>query len=129
MINKIIDEIYIGDWHDATRNVKEFTDIYTVAFDSPFKGNHFYPLVDDIYPDNKRLLHDAISDLMSTREKNEGRILVHCVAGFSRSVSVVAGYIIIKYNYNVVEDVLGYIKNIRPLANPVYELVKLLKEL
>lgn len=127
MINKIIDEIYIGDWQDAARHVKEFIDIYTVAFDSPFKGNHFYPLVDGTYPDNKRLLYNAISDLMSTREKNEGRILVHCVSGFSRSVSVVAGYIITKYNYGV-EDALGYIKNIRPLANPVYELFKLLKE-
>lgn len=128
MLNKIIDDIYIGDWQDAKRHVKEFIDIYTVAFDSPFKGNHFYPLVDGGYPDNKRLLYNAISDLISTREKNEGKILVHCVSGFSRSVSVVGGYIVLTKN-NSVEDALGYIKNIRPLANPVYELIKLLKEL
>lgn len=127
MINEITDDIYIGDWQDATRHAEKFTDIFTVAFDSHFKGNHFYPLVDGKSSDNKRLLYDAIFDLISTRKKNEGKILVHCVSGISRSVSVVAGYIMTKYDYSV-EDALGYIKDIRPLANPVYDLVKLLKE-
>ncbi len=127
MINKIIDDIYIGDWEDASRFNAEFIDIFTVSSDSPFKGNHFYPLVDCENSDNKEFLFKAIYDLISTREKSKGKILVHCTSGFSRSVAVIAGYMVIKYNYDV-EDTLFYIKKIRPLANPIYELIELLKK-
>lgn len=131
MINHIIDNIWIGNWQDAKRNEKNFSDIFTVAFDSPYKrdNEHFYSLVDGHHEENYIKLVHSICDLVETRvrRKESDKILVHCVSGFSRAVTVVAGYIITIYSMSL-GDTLEYLKNIRPLANPNIELVKLLKE-
>lgn len=129
MINNIVDNIWIGDWQDAKRHEGSFSDIFTVAFDSPYKRDkeHFYPLVDGHHKDNYIRLVYAICDLVKTRTISENKILVHCVSGFSRAVTVVAGYMITIYSISS-EDAFGHIKNIRPLANPNIELIKLLKE-
>lgn len=131
MINNIIDNIHLGDWQDAKRWEKDFSDIFTVAFDSPYKRDeeHFYALVDGYHKENDIKIVYAICDLVETRSRREesNKILVHCVSGFSRSVAVIAGYMITKYSTNTY-DALGYIKNIRPLANPSFELVKILKK-
>ncbi len=131
MINHIIDNIFIGDWQDAKNHEKEFGAIFTVAFDSPYvsKGGFFYKLVDGPSSDNKYWLGRAIYDLEKAREFGEGKILVHCVSGFSRATTVVAGYMIIKGYVHTAEDAIYHIKKIRPLANPVPELVKLLKDI
>ena len=131
MINHIIDNIFIGDWQDAKYHHKEFDEIFTVAKDSPFIGNHYYPLVDGPYPDNERLLTNAIDDLLEIRNKDwrlNKMILVHCISGISRSTIVVAGYMVRKGQVYTVEDALYHIKKIRPLANPVPELVRLLEK-
>lgn len=129
MINHIIDNIFLSDWQDARNEKEEFDEIFTVAKGSPFIGNHYYGLVDGPYPENERLLANAIDDLLEIRY-NDWRlnktILVHCACGFSRSVAVVAGYMIRTGCVHTVEDALYRIKKIRPLANPVPELVKLL---
>jgi len=107
-----------------------FDEIFTVARESPFVGNHYYGFVDWAYPENERLLANAIDDLLEIRDNDwqlNKMILVHCATGFSRSVAIVAGYMVIKGYVHTAEDVLGYIKKIRPLANPVPELVKLLE--
>lgn len=134
MIQHIIDNIYIGDWDEAkhAHEKEEFVDILTVAKDSPFIGNHFYPLVDGPYPENGKLLTNAINDLLEIREDDwrfNKKILVHCVCGFSRSVIVVAGYMVRMGCANTIEDALYYIKKIRPLANPAPELVELLQRM
>lgn len=131
MINHIINDIYIGDWQDAKYHEKEFGTIFTVAFDSPYisKGGFFYRLVDGPSSDNKHWLGRAVHDLEEVRRFGSGKILVHCVSGFSRSTVVVAGYMVRKGFVHTVEDALYHIKKIRPLANPVPELIKLLKEL
>ena len=128
MIQEIIDNIYIGDWQDAVRFEREFSDIFTVAFDSQYKGNHFYPLLDGPYSDNELTLIYAIYDLIETRRKlnNKEKILVHCIAGISRSPAVIIGYMMIVYGYDV-DDALSYVKRIRVMANPVPELMILLK--
>jgi len=133
MIQHIIDNIYLGDWQEAkySQEKEEFDEILTVAKDSPFIGNHFYPLVDG--PGNNMLiLKSAIDDLLEIREddwKFNKMILVHCTCGFSRSVIVVAGYMVRMGCADTIEDALYYIKKIRPLANPVPELVELLQRM
>lgn len=130
MINHIIDNIFLGDWQDAKNHSDQFVDIFTVAKDSPFIGNHFYPLVDGTSPENGRLLTNAIGDLLEIREEDwlfNKMILVHCICGFSRSVAVVAGYMVRMGYSDTVEDALYYIKKIRPLANPIPEFVDLLR--
>lgn len=131
MINKIIGNISISDWQDAKYAYKreEFDEIFTVAKDSPFIGNHYYPMIDGTYSENYRLMTSAINDLLS--QDKQKKILVHCVSGFSRSTTVVIGYMINRYNINnrhiTVDESLSHIKEIRPLANPSQELLRLLK--
>lgn len=126
MIQYIIDDIYIGNWQDARDNEKKFRDVFTVAKDSLFIGNHYYGMIDGQYSENERLLNSAIDDLVKTRAWHCENILVHCVSGYSRSTTVIAGYMVLKgYTVNAA---LKHIRNIRPLANPVPEMVRLLKE-
>lgn len=126
MYQYIIDDIWIGDWQDAEYNSNKFSYIMTVAKDSPFVGNSYFGMIDGHYPENERLLREAIAKLYDVRKNIKGKILVHCIGGFSRSTSVIAGYMIRK-GYSA-DDALGYIKNIRPLANPVYDLVILIRK-
>lgn len=128
MLQHVIDNIWIGDWQEASHHWREFDKIFTVAKDSPFMGDYYYPMIDGPYSENQRLLYRAIFDLFAYRSKNNGNVLVHCVSGFSRSTTVIAGYMIKKGFVHTVEDSLEYIKSIRPSANPVPSLVELLKK-
>ncbi|KAF9555823.1 phosphatases II [Agrocybe pediades] len=57
----------------------------------------------------------------------EARILVHCAEGVSRSVSVVAAYLMAQFGYTPIEA-LAYIKGRRRVANPNFGFVKQLHE-
>lgn len=132
MINYILDNIYLGDWQDAyyVNRKGEFNEIFTVAKDSPFIGNHFYGLVDGPYGLNYELMVSAINDLLLVSDKirkdGTSKILVHCVSGFSRAPTIVAGYMINKYEITI-EDSVYYMKKIRHLVNPNPELLRLLR--
>ncbi len=60
-------------------------------------------------------LPEAIRYIEDGRKQGH-KILVHCNAGSSRSASVVAGYLMWKYNLTF-EEATGYIKNIRPCVD------------
>jgi protein-tyrosine phosphatase len=129
MINEIIDNIYIGTWNDARNYSNEYI-IFTVAWDSPFIGTHFYRLIDggnEPLPETRKLYFDAVSDLIKLRETDSSKILVHCVSGMSRAPSVVAGYLIYKYNLTPT-DAIQYIKNIRPIIHPANAFIQLINE-
>lgn len=57
----------------------------------------------------------------------EARVLVHCVEGISRSVSVVAAFLMAQYGWSPVEA-LQYIKNKRRIAEPNFGFVQQLHE-
>jgi len=57
----------------------------------------------------------------------DARVLVHCVEGVSRSVSVVAAFLIATYGWTPVEA-LQYIKSKRRVANPNFGFVQQLGE-
>lgn len=58
---------------------------------------------------------------------SETRVLVHCVEGISRSVSVVAAYLMAQYGWSPTEAV-AYIKNKRRIADPNFGFVQQLHE-
>ena len=114
MITHIIDNIYIGDWADAERFQEDY-EIFTVAKESKFKGNHFYPIVDNEDSENEFLLSWAIGDLICRRPGTSHKILVHCRYGQSRSVAVVLGYMILFKNYSF-DTSLYHIGNYRDIS-------------
>ena len=56
-----------------------------------------------------------ISDAIANEE--QGGLLVHCMAGQSRSVTMVIAYLIKIENYTL-GDAIGLIKNSRPTISP-----------
>jgi protein-tyrosine phosphatase len=57
----------------------------------------------------------------------EARVLVHCAEGISRSVSVVAAFLMAQYGWTPLQAV-DYIKNKRRVANPNFGFVQQLHE-
>lgn len=59
------------------------------------------------------IAYNFINSVISSGES----VLVHCMAGISRSVSMIAYYLMKKYNMTLV-DAIGMIRNKRSIANP-----------
>jgi adenine-specific DNA methylase len=132
MITEIVDNIFIGTWTDALLYHNEYL-IFTVAWNSPYRGTYFYELVDcenEPSLETKELFFTAVSDLIKLRaiEYQDRKIMVQCNYGISRSPSVVAGYLIYKYNLKAT-DALQLIKNTRSIVNPANSFKILLQEL
>lgn len=102
-MNKIIDKIYLGCW-DAAINLPEY---------NPFEITHVLNCTKEFYPDrlynnteftfsrvpindgefvNERFISTAVLFIQEA-VINNGRVLVHCQAGISRSPSMVAAYL------------------------------------
>ncbi|KAE9393678.1 phosphatases II, partial [Gymnopus androsaceus JB14] len=72
-------------------------------------------------PTTTAFIRDAL------RANTEARVLVHCAEGVSRSVSVVAAFLMAQYSWTPSEAV-GYVKEKRKVANPNFGFVKQLYE-
>lgn len=84
-MNEIIPRLWLGDWMAAQCSSGLY--IVTVAIDSPFIGNEQFGLVDG--PGNSHdLFHSAVSAAVQAHVDGKD-VLVHCVAGQSRSAAVV----------------------------------------
>ena len=110
------------------------THILNVAADLPnaFPSEYVYCSV-PMYDDEDEILmrhyskcQDFIDEALS---KEDGRLLVHCRAGRSRSVSVVVAYMMHKDKSLSVEKALEKIRETRPNADPNSGFVKQLKAL
>lgn len=65
---------------------------------------------------NKPLI-DVANHFLKLAIKKKARILVHCMAGISRSVSMICYYLIRNYKMKF-SDAVGIIQSKRPIANP-----------
>ena len=119
----IIDGIFIGNKFDAFNPVffkkNNIEAVLNTAFElpkTPF-AKHYMKLSMSDSSDEKLLPNfvKAYSFLNEQRRKKR-KILVHCSVGMSRSVSIVAAYLISKgMTY---DTAMSLIKRNRPIANP-----------
>ncbi|KAF8967341.1 protein-tyrosine phosphatase-like protein [Flammula alnicola] len=72
-------------------------------------------------PSTTAFIHNALAS------SPEARVLVHCAEGISRSVSVVAAFLMAHYGWSPLEAV-HYIKSKRRIANPNFGFVQQLHE-
>lgn len=72
-------------------------------------------------PATTKFIREALSCSQATS------VLVHCAEGISRSVSVVAAFLMAQYGWTPREAV-GYVKEKRKIANPNFGFVKQLYE-
>lgn len=124
-MNEIIDGIYVGD-------------IYSASNYNNLKDNEIKSIVccvvgiDDLYPkyidylnldlidncdENITRVFDQSNDFIESNVNNNKKILIHCIAGVSRSVTLLACYLIKKYDYTP-EKALEIIREKRNVANP-----------
>ena len=128
VINKITENIYLGDINGAldkkqldNNNIKH---IITVLLGGiPIFEDYNY-LIINVIDNEYNFQHNNISKYFSQTnnfienaiKKNEN-IYVHCIAGVSRSATIICAYLIWKYNMTV-DEAINKIRLNRPIINP-----------
>ena len=112
MIVKIRHGLYLGDADDASRKPNEIDYTITVAKNSPFIGAVWFSLEDDAVVKNEALFKAAISSTISLIE-NGHSVLIHCVAGLSRSPAVCAG-VLMGMDGLSLEEAINRIRELKP---------------
>lgn len=90
-MNEIIPGLYVGGWH-AARDIKAHglpISIVTVAFDSEIVGDWHFKLIDG--PGNNEREYLAAVHYVADCLSGNVPVLVHCIAGRSRSAAVAVG--------------------------------------
>ena len=126
----IKNKLYLGDLFDANNKEqiknKNITSIICVAeglkIVDPDVKVYRYDFQDD-YNCNISLYFDEIGDIIN----NEKVVLVNCMAGISRSSTIVIAYIMKYLNKNLREAFL-FVRNKRPIICPNKEFMKYLYE-
>ncbi len=129
----IIDNLYIGNIDSV--NKEELINLgiqKIIIVGKRLKNNihdnfeHIELLIDD------SLEQDILEYLPKTNnfiDSNiNNKILIHCYSGISRSVSILIGYIMYKYNINF-NSAYDFVKNKYPIAYPNDNFVNQLKQL
>ena len=71
---------------------------------------------DNVSENIECLFFKCINYISETREKN-GRVLIHCYKGVSRSVSIIISYLIFLHKWNY-DEAFDFVQLKRPIANP-----------
>jgi len=101
-VNHIIDNIYIGDSHDA-RNPGDITCLLNCAYDldidvDPSKMLYVKVALRDAI-DNALPCYEAAALILDMLSKRHKKVLVFCHEGFNRSVAVVVLWLVMKPRY------------------------------
>lgn len=67
--------------------------------------------------DNEALIRAGVAGVAAGAASTPGAVLVHCVAGVSRSASVVAAYLVAHHGLSLA-DAMARVKRARPVAHP-----------
>lgn len=129
MITQVTSQLHVGDWEDAARNHdNEYFDvIMTVADGSPYTGDIKFPLIDWPLERNMRMFPLAL-DVLNRLLDDDKRVLVHCIVGISRSPVLCMAHLITRHGYTA-EDALRFLKEKRPIVNPIPYWIDVLKGL
>lgn len=133
-LSEVADGIYIGGCVDVINGneIDKKNIIYIInvcrkeTFSKSLAGYYWHPLNDN-HGNTFEKFEAAVEELACNFHFGTGNVLVHCVSGINRSVSVVAAFLAVK-NKLTFEEVLAQIKSVRPFANPTPENTALIKE-
>ncbi len=139
-INEIIPYLFISNWNTSNNpnvikkyNIKAVITLETI--DKPkdiidfYKNNNidfmYIRLYDDPNSDISKYF-DITYNFIDSHIKQKKNVLVHCMAGISRSTTIVLNYILkkkyelnhIKNPYIIVDDIINYVRTKRYIINP-----------
>ncbi len=82
-----------------------------------FRGEHMHIMLDDLPTATIDVHFDRANAFIDSQLSRGKNLIVHCMAGISRSVSLVMSYLMHKYALSY-EQALGLIRKTRPIACP-----------
>lgn len=134
-INEIIPNVYVGDANTAFQlgTLKELgiTHIITavLGMDAAYPSDFNYLKIDAIDIDNENLLEqfEKSNNFIQHAIENGGKIYIHCVCGVSRSVTLMAAYLIYK-EMKTPQAAIQQIREKRECANPNDGFIKQLEK-
>jgi predicted protein tyrosine phosphatase len=97
----------------AIISATESSDEYHVGF----KGRKLHIKIEDVPHENIAFHFDKVNQFIDESLQKGENVLVHCMAGISRSVSLVISYLMYKYKFSYI-DALLIIQKTRPIAFP-----------
>ena len=123
--NEILNGIYIGNINSVYDFNKlkelEITHIISVlaGFNPPFQKDFKYLVLNALDTTNTDISKNfkSTNNFIDDAIQNNSKVLIHCMAGRSRSVTILAAYIISTYGFPV-EKTLDFIKNKRNIIDP-----------
>jgi protein tyrosine/serine phosphatase len=130
--NWIVDNIYLGNWKSSNdSHFLDDEDINTVLTFNTRRVNDrtmqlyeklgilhvYFTIKDDLNANIIQHANTAINLIKESKSVMKGNVLVHCTAGISRSVSIVAAYLIKEKGMSAV-NAINFIRTKRPIADP-----------
>ena len=135
-ISQIIDKLYVGSFWATkkcilkTLNIKHVISIGADPVVHSKKVSYMYVDLADNTQSSNKLLYGTLPTILpfiNEQVLENNSVLIHCSAGKSRSISIVAGYLI-KYHNMTTKQALDYISERRPCIYPNYGFVEALKQ-
>lgn len=129
---KVTDRIYVGNSFNACNYYQLKKLGIKMIVNATYDIRNYYPedfiyvripIEDDNTESICKYLKFAYNKIDNFINSNEiGNILVHCMMGASRSVTIISYYIAVKQNKNI-KTIIEDLKKIRPIVNPTRKLV------
>ena len=131
-MTKISDQLFLGDAVDANDpNIFDYVDrilnvsselgmVYRAEWSKDPQRRHSIP-----FHDNERVSHSIINSCVIHIDewiKDGHRVLVHCLAGISRSPSVIATYLCLKREFSQYDKAIEHLVTLRPKVEPAKEI-------
>ncbi|XP_027197922.2 dual specificity protein phosphatase 21-like [Dermatophagoides pteronyssinus] len=123
-IDRITDNLYLtgmGGLTEENISTLNITLIINATYEMPLlrmKGvDSFRVPVDDDGNDEIILYFDDVANLIDQTSRLKGRTIVHCMAGASRSSTLVIAYLIKYHDYSL-KTAFCYVKSLRSCARP-----------
>ena len=133
--DKIIDGIYLGSidsvYDEKALEEHGITHIISAiaGFEPPYPDKFKYIVINALDSLNTDLSDnfDVCNNFIENALNNNGKVLIHCVAGRSRSVTILCAYIIYKFGIDV-KNALDSIRIKRNIIEPNPNFIKQLFE-
>lgn len=115
----VVDNLYLGNIHDAYAHPDDVDVIINCTKDIPFFTSCLkrracirIPVDDDLQAESMDIMYAHLSDAVTTIRsclRTGNKVLVHCYAGQQRSAAVIAAYLMKTYDLSL-KDTVTYMR-------------------
>lgn len=123
-MSQITDRLYLSGVRAVTQQnlrLRNIAYVFNITIEAPnvcCVGVHTFRVpVNDVHGENIGMFFDSIADQINDLTANNYNVLVHCVAGVSRSASFVLAYLM-KHLKFTLRDAFRFLHSKRPVVRP-----------